>query len=103
MRNFSLAQQEIANHSLAIDRIRNRLPDMNVIKRRLAAIKSQQIEIRAGELKYLQLWMLPELFDGIGRQAGGQWRYVHAPGLKLGLQGVRVGNDSDAHHWNVSQ
>ena len=53
MRDLVLAQQQIANHSFAIDRIGDRLSHACVIERRLAAIKSQHVNIRAGELKHL--------------------------------------------------
>jgi hypothetical protein len=45
MRQFPLTQQEVANHSFAIDSVSNRLPDAHFIERRLRAIEGKQIEI----------------------------------------------------------
>src|SRR4030088_313981 len=101
MRNLRLAAQQIANHAFAIYGVSDSLSNPRVAERRLAAVKSQHVQIRAGELKHLKFWILTEQVNGVRREAGGQRRDVNAPGAKLSLKRIGVGNHSDAHRRDV--
>ena len=66
MRNLALAEQQITDDALAIDGVRDCLPDFHVVERRLLYIERQMVEVRARELFNLKIRILAERFDSFG-------------------------------------